>query len=88
MSRERHGNSDRFLMCEGPAPRRAGPLFFALNSEQADRGGSVMPIFMFGLGVALLVMIVAIGLLVAKDVKELIDLASDPNNPINGPRGV
>jgi hypothetical protein len=48
----------------------------------------MMPIFMFGLGVALLVMIVAIGLLVAKDVKELIDLASDPNNPINGPRGM
>ena len=47
-----------------------------------------MPIFMLGLGIVLMVMIVAIGLLVAKDVKELIDLASDPNNPIDGPRGV
>ena len=47
----------------------------------------MMPIFMSGLGVALLVVIVAIGLLVAKDVKELIDLESDTNNPINGPRG-
>jgi len=43
---------------------------------------------MFGLGVALLVMIVAIGLPVAKDVKELIDFACDPYNPTNGPRGV
>ena len=63
---------------------------FAFDSEQADRGGSMMSMFMFGLGVALLITIVAIGLLVAKDVKELIDLASDlaANNPINGPRGV
>jgi hypothetical protein len=48
----------------------------------------MMAIFMFGLGVALVVMIVGIGLLVAKDVKELIDFAFDPNNPPNGPRRV
>jgi len=48
----------------------------------------MMPIFMFGLGVALVVMIVGIGLLVAKDVTELIDFACDPNNAPNGPRGV
>ena len=47
-----------------------------------------MPIFMFGLGVALVVMIIGIGLLVAKDVTELIDFACDPNNPNNGPRRV
>ena len=47
-----------------------------------------MAIFMFGLGVALVVMIVGIGLLVAKDVTERIDLTSDPNNPPNGPRRV
>ena len=76
-------------MGEGrPGSEKGRAFVFAFDSEQADRGGSMMPIFMFGLGVALLVMIVAIGLLVAKDVKELIDLASDPNNPINGPRGM
>ncbi len=48
----------------------------------------MMPIFIFGLGVALVVMIVLIGLLVAKDVKELIDFACDPNNPLEGPRRV
>ena len=48
----------------------------------------MMPIFMFGLGVAMVVMIVGIGLLVVKDVKDLIDFAFDPNNPTNGPRGV
>lgn len=45
----------------------------------------MMPIFMVGLGVALVVMIVGIGLLVAKDVTDLIDLACDPDNPTNGP---
>ena len=45
----------------------------------------MMPIFMFGLGVA---MIVGIGLFVVKDVMELTDFACDPNNPTNGPRGV
>jgi hypothetical protein len=50
-----------------------------------EKGGSMMPIFMFGLGVALVVMIVGIGLLVAKDVTDLIDLACDPDNPTNGP---
>jgi hypothetical protein len=48
----------------------------------------MMPIFMFGLGVALVVMIVGIGLLVAKDVTELIDFACDPKNPPNGHRRV
>jgi hypothetical protein len=48
----------------------------------------MMAVFMFGLGVALVVMIVGIGLLVAKDVTELIDLTFDPNNPPNGPRRV
>ena len=47
-----------------------------------------MPIFMFGLGVAMLVMIVGIGLLVVKDVMELIDLVHDTNNPTNGPPGM
>jgi hypothetical protein len=46
----------------------------------------MMPIFMFGLGVAMLVMIVGIGLLVVKDVMELIDLVHETNNPTNGPR--
>jgi hypothetical protein len=50
-----------------------------------ETGGSMMPIFMVGLGVALVVMIVGIGLLVAKDVTDLIDLACDPDNPTNGP---
>ena len=46
----------------------------------------MMPIFMFGLGVAMVVMIVGIGLLVAKDVKELIDFVSETNNnPTNSP---
>jgi hypothetical protein len=40
---------------------------------------------MFGLGVAIMVMIVGIGLLVAKDVTDLIDLACDPDNPTKGP---
>ena len=38
-----------------------------------------MPIFMFGLGAALVVMIVGIGLAVAKDVMKMIDYACDPN---------
>ncbi|HXC67040.1 MAG TPA: hypothetical protein VN638_06430 [Nitrospiraceae bacterium] len=46
----------------------------------------MMPLFMVGLGVALVVMIVGIGLLVAKDVTELIYFASDPINPTNGSR--
>jgi hypothetical protein len=71
-----------------PGSEKDRAFLFAFNHEQADRGGSRMPIFMLGLGIVLMVMIVAIGLLVAKDVKELIDLGSDPNNPINGPRGV
>ena len=45
----------------------------------------MIPIFMLGLGGALVVMIVGIGLLVAKDVTELIDLACDPDNPTNSP---
>jgi hypothetical protein len=51
-----------------------------------ETGGSMMPIFMVGLGVALVVMIVGIGLLVAKDVTELIYFASDRINPTNGSR--
>lgn len=43
----------------------------------------MMQIFMFGLGVVMVIMIVAIGLLVAKDVTELIEFACDPNNPTN-----
>ena len=46
----------------------------------------MMPLFMVGLGVALVVMIVGIGLLVAKDVTELIYFASDPINPTNDSR--
>jgi hypothetical protein len=38
-----------------------------------------MKIFMVGLGAALVVMTVGIGLLVAKDVKKMIDHACDPN---------
>ena len=49
-----------------------------------ETGGSMIPIFMLGLGVALVVMIVGIGLLVAKDVTELIDLARYPDNPTKG----
>ena len=45
----------------------------------------MIPILMMGLGVALVVMIVGIGLLVAKDVTELIDLARYPDNPTNSP---
>ena len=51
-----------------------------------ETGGSTIPIFMLGLGVALVVMIVGIGLLVAKDVKKMIGYAPDPNTPPNGPR--
>ena len=47
----------------------------------------MMPIFMFGLGVAMVVIIVGIGVLVVKDVKDLMDFAFDPNNPANGPHG-
>ena len=43
---------------------------------------------MVGLGVALVFMIVGIGVLVTKDVMDLIDFACDPNNPTNGPRRV
>jgi len=39
-----------------------------------------MPIFMVGLGMALLVMIVGIGWAVSKDVMELIDFVHDTNN--------
>ena len=42
----------------------------------------MMTTFMFGLGAALVVMIVGIGLAVSKDVMELIDCASDPNDPM------
>ena len=48
----------------------------------------MMPIFMLGLGVAMVVMIVGIGLLVVKDVMELIDFVHDTNNPTYGPRGM
>ena len=47
-----------------------------------------MAIFMFGLGVALVVMIVGIGFAISKDAMELIDLRYDPNDPSNGPRRV
>ena len=40
---------------------------------------------MFGLGVAMLVMIVGIGLLVVKDVMELIDLAPQAGSRGSGP---
>lgn len=43
----------------------------------------MMTTFMVGLGAALVVMIVWIGLLVAKDVTDLIDFAYDPTY---GPR--
>ena len=48
----------------------------------------MMPIFMFGLPVAMVGIIVGIGLFVVKDVKDLMDFSFDPNNPTNGPRGV
>jgi hypothetical protein len=47
-----------------------------------------MTIFMVGLGAALVVMIVGIGLAVFKDVMELINIAYDPNNPSNEPRRI
>ena len=40
----------------------------------------MMPIFMVGLGMALLVMIVGIGWAVSKDVMELIGFVHDTNN--------
>jgi hypothetical protein len=40
----------------------------------------MMTIFLVGLGAALLVMIVGIGLALSKDVTDLIDFAYDPNN--------
>lgn len=43
---------------DGPIPEGIGPLFCR---EQADRGGSMMPIFMVGLGMAIVVMIVGNG---------------------------
>ena len=43
----------------------------------------MMTIFMVGLGAALVVMIVGIGVLVTKDVADLLDFAYDLNN---GPR--
>ena len=43
----------------------------------------MMTMFMVGLGAALVIMIVGIGLLVAKHVTDLIDFAYDPNS---GPR--
>lgn len=46
----------------------------------------MMPIFMVGLGAALVVMTVGIGLAVVKDVKKMIAYAVDPNNPTKGPR--
>ena len=48
----------------------------------------MMTIFMVGLGAALVVMIVGIGLAVSKDMMELVDFAYDPNNPNKGPRRV
>ena len=45
-----------------------------------------MTIFMVGLGAALVVVIVGIGVAVSKDVMELIDFAYDPNNSSNEPR--
>lgn len=48
----------------------------------------MMTIFMVGLGAALVVMIVGIGLAVSKDVTELIDFACDSNNPTNGSRRI
>ena len=45
-----------------------------------------MPIFMVGLGVALVVITVAIGLAVVIDVKKMIAYAVDPNKPTHGPR--
>ena len=46
----------------------------------------MMTIFMFGLGAALMFMIVGIGVAVSKDVLDLIDFAYDPNDPTNGLR--
>ena len=40
----------------------------------------MMTIFMVGLGAALVVMIVGIGLALSKDVTDLIDFAYDPHN--------
>jgi len=40
----------------------------------------MMTLFMAGLGAALVVMIIGIGLALSKDVTDLIDFAYDPNN--------
>jgi len=45
-----------------------------------------MTIFMVGLGAALVVMIVGIGLAVFKDVRDLIDFAYDADNLSHEPR--
>ena len=45
-----------------------------------------MAIFMYSLGVTLVVMIVGIGLAMSKDVMELIDFQYDPNKPHSQPR--
>jgi hypothetical protein len=41
----------------------------------------MMTVFMFGLGVALVIMIVGIGLAISKDVMELNEFGYDPNDP-------
>ena len=48
----------------------------------------MMPIFMVGLGIAIVVMIVGIGWAVSKDALELMDFAHDTNNPPDSPRPV
>ena len=40
----------------------------------------MMTLFIVGLGAALVVMIIGIGLALSKDVTDLIDFAYDPNN--------
>ena len=40
----------------------------------------MMTVFMIGLGAALVVMIIGIGLALSKDVTDLIDFAYDPTN--------
>ena len=58
---------------------------FVWLSEQADRKGCLMTIFIVCLGAALVVMMVGIGLAVSKDMMDLIDFACDSNNPIKVP---
>ncbi len=72
---------------EGPAPKGFGPSV-GLTRGHADEEGSMMTLFMIGLGAALVVMIVGIGLAISKDIRELIDFRYDPSDPTNGARRI